>query len=209
MKSTEKIQIIFGTAERLMGEHVVGSLNDQGFRVTLTNSLPEIKRILSEGETEIVMLDESIAPPDCLDLYVTQLKRYNEKFILILNGGNTHISKYLSIKEVKGVVSRYSRPDELVKCIENAFRAEYYIDRSLFGEIMHAPEKQNIRIQKLTNREIEVCRLLAYGLTRSMIADNLYISKRTVDTHIQRIRAKLNIGKHIYIRTYFRYHTFG
>ena len=45
----------------------------------------------------------------------------------------------------------------------------------------------------LTTRQYEVLKLVANGLSNSEIADNLYISSKTVDHHISAIFSKLNI----------------
>ncbi len=45
----------------------------------------------------------------------------------------------------------------------------------------------------LTRREIEVLRLLTFGLTYSQIAENLYISPRTVDAHVRSIFGKMDV----------------
>ena len=50
------------------------------------------------------------------------------------------------------------------------------------------------RKSKLTPREREVCRLLAYGHTNSEIGDKLFISERTVETHRSHIFEKLAIS---------------
>ena len=47
----------------------------------------------------------------------------------------------------------------------------------------------------LTSREVEVCKLLAYGHTNSEIAERLLISERTVETHRANILTKLSLRK--------------
>jgi DNA-binding NarL/FixJ family response regulator len=46
----------------------------------------------------------------------------------------------------------------------------------------------------LTSRELEVLRLLATGLTNRMIADELVVAVRTVDTHVSSILTKLGVS---------------
>jgi DNA-binding NarL/FixJ family response regulator len=45
----------------------------------------------------------------------------------------------------------------------------------------------------LTEREVEVLRLVAAGLTNIEVADQLFLSRRTVDTHLQRAYGKLGV----------------
>ncbi|MEX2594232.1 MAG: helix-turn-helix transcriptional regulator [Anditalea sp.] len=50
------------------------------------------------------------------------------------------------------------------------------------------------RFQQLTSREIEIMKLLAYGHNNPRIADQLIISRSTVETHRKNIKAKLELG---------------
>ncbi len=46
----------------------------------------------------------------------------------------------------------------------------------------------------LSEREVEVLQLVAQGLTNPQVAERLYLSRRTVDAHLQRIFAKLGVA---------------
>ena len=48
--------------------------------------------------------------------------------------------------------------------------------------------------EALTDRELEVVRAIARGMSNNEIADELYLSVNTVRNHIQRISAKLGVG---------------
>jgi DNA-binding NarL/FixJ family response regulator len=56
-----------------------------------------------------------------------------------------------------------------------------------------AKKKKDSRKNILTPREQEICSLLAYGHTNSEIAEKLFISERTVETHRSNISSKLNL----------------
>ncbi|HYD09681.1 MAG TPA: response regulator transcription factor, partial [Acidimicrobiales bacterium] len=56
-----------------------------------------------------------------------------------------------------------------------------------------AEEKQQVPAPKLTDRELEVLKLVAQGLTNREIADQLYISENTVKNHVRNILEKLHL----------------
>lgn len=49
--------------------------------------------------------------------------------------------------------------------------------------------------KELTKRELEILKLISHGLTTSQIAENLFISRKTVETHRSKIMQKLDIHK--------------
>jgi DNA-binding NarL/FixJ family response regulator len=55
----------------------------------------------------------------------------------------------------------------------------------------------------LTARELEIAGLVARGLTSRAIAADLYLSERTVQTHIQHILTKLGLANRTQIATWF------
>lgn len=72
---------------------------------------------------------------------------------------------------------------------------EFIIERKQFEMISDSfplPDRHD-HVEPLTKREMEVARLTATGLTNAEIAERLYISERTVATHLERMYRKLNI----------------
>ena len=69
----------------------------------------------------------------------------------------------------------------------------YRLVNTLTGELYHFPPTDLITAHKLSFREKEILQLLAQGLISKQIADKLFISVNTVNTHRQRIIEKLNV----------------
>jgi DNA-binding CsgD family transcriptional regulator len=66
----------------------------------------------------------------------------------------------------------------------------------LMRDLSHAtsaPARRRRYPAGLTEREVEVLRLAAKGLTTAEVAERLYLSPRTVESHLQRIYAKLAV----------------
>jgi two-component system response regulator NreC len=100
---------------------------------------------------------------------------------------------------VQAFVLKKSTGTELLQAIRAAHRGDHYIDPALAGHVIspyvgRPPKgKKTDRLGLLTTREQEVCGLLACGHTNAEVADKLFISERTVETHRANIMAKLDM----------------
>jgi two-component system response regulator NreC len=99
---------------------------------------------------------------------------------------------------VRGFVLKKSTGTDLIQAIRAVTSGKQYIDPSLTSYVIspyvgRAKGKTDSRKNLLTHREQEICSLLAYGHTNSEIAEKLFISERTVETHRAHIFSKLNI----------------
>ncbi len=70
----------------------------------------------------------------------------------------------------------------------------YRLVNTLTGELYHFPSAEEISEHKLSFREKEILQLLSKGLISKQIADKLFISVNTVNTHRQRIIEKLDVS---------------
>jgi two-component system response regulator NreC len=103
----------------------------------------------------------------------------------------------------RAFVLKKATATDVVQAIRAAYRGEQYIDPSLTSRVISSyvgrPNKENKtgRLDILTPREREVCSLLAYGYTNGEIAQRLFISERTVETHRNNIMSKLNLKSRV------------
>ncbi len=78
---------------------------------------------------------------------------------------------------------------ELVRAVRTVGRGGRYLDPAIGGWALAAAADEI-----LSERELEVLRLLALGHTNSEIAKRLYISARTVETHRANLQSKLRVS---------------
>ena len=88
----------------------------------------------------------------------------------------------------RGFVLKEAPLSDLVRAVERVAIGEAYVDPVLAGVLVSA---QTEKLPSLTQREREVLRLLADGLSNEEIGKRLFISPETVRTHVRKAMAKL------------------
>lgn len=100
-----------------------------------------------------------------------------------------------------GFVLKDVEPEGLIKAVRAVYQGESYIQPSmtkeLLSEFCRLSEKKADKREKtknaLTDRQLEVLKLIAQGLTNGEIADKLAISEKTVKNHVSSILRKLDV----------------
>jgi DNA-binding NarL/FixJ family response regulator len=92
---------------------------------------------------------------------------------------------------VEGYVLKDADSDELIKAIRIVKNGGIYIQPSLLNVVKNV-EKNDLR-KDLTKRELEILSLIAKGYTNKDIAENLYLSEKTVKNHVYNIFKKLDV----------------
>ncbi len=91
-----------------------------------------------------------------------------------------------------GYVLKEAADDELVEAVRRAAAGESYLTPRLGARIASEPPPGPP--DDLSDRELDVLRLIALGHTNSEIAGQLYLSVRTVETHRSHIQQKLRVS---------------
>jgi len=89
--------------------------------------------------------------------------------------------------------------EELIRAVRGTITGKTYVDPSIAGKVLdqvssHQTQPATLITSKLTEREIEVLRLIARGLSNADIADQLFLSDGTVRNHVSAILAKLGVS---------------
>jgi len=89
----------------------------------------------------------------------------------------------------RGYVLKEAAADELLLAVRSVQRGSTYLHPSLGARLATLDERPG----GLTDREVDVLRLIAAGHTNAEIGQQLFVSLRTVESHRGQIRAKLNL----------------
>lgn len=96
----------------------------------------------------------------------------------------------------KGYLLKNSDKHTIVKAVETVMQGEDYMDETIKKILLQESitgQRRSIFEVPLTKREKEILKLIAEGLSSQKIADKLFISLRTVETHRLNINQKLDV----------------
>lgn len=150
---------------------------------------PEAVCVLSSNLTDLNLRD-----------IMTGLKEINPDVkSIVITGTATITNVNLALDMgVKGYVTRQVSAQELENVVLSVWKNEQAFSRNVSDTIVghyansHNPGTQSSK-QTITNREQEILAFIVKGLTSAEIAEQLYISPRTVETHRANLMQKLNI----------------
>jgi DNA-binding NarL/FixJ family response regulator len=108
-------------------------------------------------------------------------------------------AKRMIAKGAKGYVTKNSPKDEMYQAIEEVMAGKTYICKEIASRFTDSfmTSDETSRLQTITQREMEIIKLLKQGMTTEEIAAKLFLSPRTVDTHRGKILKKLGLKNSI------------
>ena len=144
--------------------------------------------MLKDCLPDVILLDIMLPGMTGLELIDILRKDYPQSRVLVIS---TYSQRYyveaMLEKGAKGYLLKNAGNDEIIEAITAVYYDETYLSR----EIAFNRRKNAGQPVSLSRREIEVLKLVANGLTNKEIAEKLFISPLTVDSHRKNLIAKL------------------
>ena len=154
---------------------------------------------VEELKPDILLLDLVMPVMDGIEA-IRQLKVGHPSIqILVLTSFATDDKVFPAIKAgALGYLIKDTSPDELIHAIRQVHKGEPTLHSSiaqkLLKEISHSPDDAPVSPDPLTDREVEVLKLIARGMSNQEIAETLVVSVATVYTHVSRVLDKLHLA---------------
>jgi DNA-binding NarL/FixJ family response regulator len=156
----------------------------------------EFLAAISEVEVDVVFMDYDMPGLNGAQTTEQALARCPQMKVVTLSmfGDNAYYTRMMECG-AKGFMLKDSEFDQVVEAVQTVYAGGTYFSESLLSSLSHSlratsSEEGITGEEALSEREVEILLAICRGLSTQEIADELYISKRTVDKHRANILEK-------------------
>ncbi|MCE5023852.1 response regulator [Staphylococcus simulans] len=176
-------------------EFLISTIDDLAVQGSFPNGKAFIAELEQSGQhPDIVLLD--LVMPEMNGIEVTEYLKshYPEIKILVLTSyaDDEHVISAIN-KGADGYEMKDVEPEQLITSIHKVLQGEKIIHPEV-QKVMEDVAKKPHHVNKLSNREKDVLKEMAKGKTNREIAEALYVSEKTIKTHVSHIFSKLQVS---------------
>jgi DNA-binding NarL/FixJ family response regulator len=194
--------VLDGLAQLLRGDpefEVVGLCKDGD----------EALRMIRKERPEIAVIDVRMPRADGIAILRTVVEEHIPTRVVLLTAQVSDDEVVDAVRlGVAGMVLKETASRQLLQVLSKVANGETSLDQKVIrravDKLLRARAGVNQAVRVLTNRELEIVRLVATGLRNKQIADQLSITEGTVKIHLHTIFEKLGVSSRVELSNYAR-----
>ena len=176
--------------------------SSRGFKVIgETSSAPAARRLFSEIQPDLAILSLTLQHGDGISLLRDFRKMNRAARTLVLTAREDPLSVQRAFRAgARGYVVTQDETSEVLRALERIAAGELYASPAVARALLQMLARGSVetprdRCAQLSDRELQVFRLIGSGLGTSGLAKELQLSVKTIETHRQHIKQKLGLTK--------------
>ncbi|MEV8436262.1 response regulator transcription factor [Actinosynnema sp. NPDC051121] len=192
----------------LWRDGVARDLSERGFEVVATaGDAASAVRIARAVRPDVVLMDLNLGETTGVEATTMITGALEGTRVLVLSASGEHSDVLEAVKAgASGYLVKSASAEELVEAVNRTAAGDAVFTAGLaglvLGEYRRMAATPDDDKPQLTERETEVLRLVAKGLTARQIANRLVISHRTVENHVQSTLRKLQLHNRVELARY-------
>jgi len=154
---------------------------------------------LKQTHPAVVIVDLSLRSGHGIEL-IEQIKKWNPRVkTLVVSAFDEKVYAERCLRAgALGYLNKDEAPEKLIEAIRAVLEGNIYLTDQSTSQMLQSmvggrPSEED-PVARLSNRELEVFTMIGQGLASKDIAERLILSRKTVDSHRENIKIKLNLG---------------
>jgi DNA-binding NarL/FixJ family response regulator len=188
---------------------LIGNQPDLSCTATADN-IATAKRLVEEREPDLLLLDLRLKSGDSLELIKSLRVEHPEVKVLVLSQYDELIFAERALRAgASGYIMKENATDEVLRAVRKVLAGELYFSERVAAAVVQRtlrekPSASRIGVESLSDREMQVFQLLGASYSAREIAEQFHLSRKTVETHCEKIKHKLSLNSAAELKQFAR-----
>ncbi|PYJ41475.1 MAG: DNA-binding response regulator [Verrucomicrobia bacterium] len=167
--------------------------------VGVADNISDAKRLVAECKPNLTVLDLRLKGGDALDFIKTLRVEHPEVKVLVLSQYDELIFAERVLRAgASGYIMKENATDEVLRALRKVLTGDLYFSERVAAAVVQRmlrekPIASRDGVERLSDREMQVFQLLGASYSAREIAEQFHLSRKTVETHCEKIKHKLSL----------------
>src|SRR5213594_4585134 len=167
--------------------------------VGVADNISDAKRLVEQCKPDLMILDLRLKGGDALDFIKTLRVEHPEIKVLVLSQYDELIFAERALRAgASGYIMKENATDEVLRALRKVLTGDLYFSERVAAAVVQRmlrdkPIASRTGVERLSDREMQVFQLLGAAYSPREIAEQFHLSRKTVETHCEKIKHKLSL----------------
>src|SRR6266480_5555104 len=178
--------------------------------VGVADNVLDAKQLVDDRKPDLAVLDLRLKGGDALDFIKTLRVEHPEIKVLVLSQYDELIFAERALRAgASGYIMKENATDEVLRAVRKVLAGELYFSERVASAVVQRtlrekPTASRIGVESLSDREMQVFQLLGASHSARQIAEQFHLSRKTVETHCEKIKHKLSLNSAAELKQFAR-----
>ena len=167
--------------------------------VGVADNISDAKRLVEQCKPDLMILDLRLKGGDALDFIKTLRVEHPDVKVLVLSQYDELLFAERALRAgASGYIMKENATDEVLRAVRKVLAGELYFSERVAAAVVQRtlrerPSASRVGVEVLSDREMQVLQLLGASYSAREIAEQFNLSRKTIETHCEKIKHKLSL----------------
>jgi len=167
--------------------------------IGVADNTSDAKRLVEQCSPDLMVLDLRLKGGDALDFIKTLRVEHPKMKVLVLSQYDELLFAERAFRAgASGYIMKENTTDEVLRAVRKVLTGDLYFSERVAAALVQRtlrekPVPSRNGVERLSDREMQVFQLLGAAYSPREIAEQFHLSRKTIETHCEKIKHKLNL----------------